>query len=442
MYMNFKYETEVALNKLIKIAFGSVIGTIIEYFDFLAAGTIAILVWPKLFFGPYGGIFGAISTFALGIIIRPIGAIIFGHLADKIGRRDSLAYAILIMGISTLVIGLLPVPTASTQAIIVVILILMRLLQGISIGAEFGTASTWIREYADKSKNRAFWASWVGFGVAIGTALAAGLVLGLQLYQGTSFFASGSYYAGWRIVFYTGFVAAVIGLIIRLKLDDSWIFEKLKIKNKILNYPSFAVLKEMPKQVLLMSTINAFFGALFYLVYVFGQSYMIGIGYQPIIVTEIIAIGALAMLFMIWIGSIIADKYGRKVPIIISITIVLIFSIPYFVVLNTLNPIFATLSVILMFSAGFGIGFGSVTSIYPEYFPTRYRASGANVSFQLSQIYGGGMAPIIASYIFGYVKAVAAYPYIATLTIFYATLAFLTMYIINETKQKNLENYE
>jgi len=440
--MNFEYETEVALNKLIKIAFGSVIGTIIEYFDFLAAGTIAILVWPKLFFGPYGGIFGAISTFALGIIIRPIGAIIFGHLADKIGRRDSLVYAILIMGISTLVIGLLPVPTASTQAIIVVILILMRLLQGISIGAEFGTASTWIREYADKSKNRAFWASWVGFGVAIGTALAAGLILDLQLYQGTSFFASGSYYAGWRIVFYTGFVAAVIGLIIRLKLDDSWIFEKLKIKNKILNYPSFAVLKEMPKQVLLMSTINAFFGALFYLVYVFGQSYMIGIGYQPIIVTEIIAIGALAMLFMIWIGSIIADKYGRKVPIIISITIVLIFSIPYFVVLNTLNPIFATLSVILMFSAGFGIGFGSVTSIYPEYFPTRYRASGANVSFQLSQIYGGGMAPIIASYIFGYVKAVAAYPYIATLTIFYTTLAFLTMYIINETKQKNLENYE
>lgn len=425
--------------EIAKVATGSIIGSIIEQYDFLVTGTIAGLVWGTLFFGPYGGIVGAISTYALGIMVRPIGATIFGQLADRIGRRDSMVYAIILMGISTLIIGLVPVGTGIVDAIAVGIILLMRVLQGISFGAEFGTASTWVAEYAAKSKRRAFWSGWVAFAVPFGLLLALGFVLVLENAQGTAFFESASYTAGWRILFYVGFIVAIIGLIIRLRLNDSAIFEKLRSSNKRLKYPALTVWKELPKKVLVTSLINGAFGAGFYLAFVFGNTYMTKIGFTAIHADEILLISAAAMFFFMLFGSFIADRIGRKLPIMISLTMLLIFAIPFFVLLNTLNFWLAVLAFVITWSVGYGLAYGALPAIYTEFFPTKYRASGASASYQFSQVYGGGFAPIIAVLIFAAVGTTAAYPYIAAITVVYTTMAVLAMFVLQETKSVDLE---
>lgn len=427
--------------QIAKVATGSIIGSIIEQYDFLVTGTIAGLVWGTLFFGPYGGIVGAISTYALGIMVRPIGATIFGQIADKSGRRNSMVYAIVLMGISTLIIGLVPVGVGLIDLIAVAVILLMRVFQGISFGAEFGTASTWVNEYAARSKNRVFWSGWVAFAVPIGITMATVFALMLEDYQGISFFESGSYYAGWRILFYIGFIVAIVGLIIRLKLDDSSIFEKFKKEKKTLKYPALTVWKELPKKVLVLSLINGAFGALFYLVFVFGETYMIGVGFSAIAATEIMVIGAVAMFFMMLFGTYLGGRYGRKLPVIVSLVIILIFSTPFFVILNTRSFIFSALAVILLYSGGFGIAYGALPALYTEYFPTKYRASGASASYQFSQVYGGGLAPIIAVYIFAAIGDVKAFPYIAAIAVFYATMAMVAMIILTDTKNVNLEKY-
>ena len=425
--------------EIAKVATGSIIGSIIEQYDFLVTGTIAGLVWGTLFFGPYGGIVGAISTYALGIMVRPIGATVFGQLADRIGRRDSMVYAIILMGISTLIIGLVPVGTGIIDAIAVGVILLMRVLQGISFCAEFGTASTWVAEYAAKSKRRAFWSGWVAFAVPFGLLLALGFVLVLENSQGLAFFESGSYTAGWRILFYVGFIVAIVGLIIRLRLDDSVIFEKLRGSKKTLKYPALTVWKELPKKVLVTSLINGAFGAGFFLAFVFGNEYMTKIGYSAIHADEVLLISAAFMFFFMLFGSFIADRVGRKLPIMISLTLLLIFAVPFFVLLNTLNFWLAVLAFVVTWSVGYGLAYGALPAIYTEFFPTKYRASGASASYQFSQVYGGGFAPILATVIFAAVGTTAAYPYIAGITVVYTTMAVLAMFVLQETKNVDLE---
>ena len=428
--------------QIAKVATGSIVGSIVEQYDFLVTGVIAGLVWGTLFFGPYGGIVGAISTYALGIMVRPIGATIFGHIADRVGRRDSMVYAIVLMGASTLIIGLVPVGVGLIDLIAVIIIIAMRIFQGISFGAEFGTASTWLNEYANKSKHRAFWSGWVAFAVPIGIVIATVAVLALELKQGLAFFESGSYLAGWRILFYIGFIVAIVGVVIRLTLDDSKLFEDFKRERKIIKHPSLRVWAELPKKVLVLSLVNGAFGALFFLVFVFGISYMTGIGFSSTSATEILIIGGVAMFFMMWFGTYLGDKYGRKLPVIVSLTLILMFAIPFFLMVDTLNFILASIAMIILFSAGFGIAYGSLPALYTEFFPTKYRASGASASYQFSQVYGGGLAPIIASFIFKSYPTVKAFPYIAGLTIVYITLGVLAMFAIKETKNIDLEKFE
>src|SRR5215472_2862768 len=158
--------------------FASIIGSVIEQYDFLVTGVIAATVWGGIFFKLPGlaAVAAAITVYGLGIIIRPIGAFIFGHIADRRGRKDAMVYALVLMGVSTLLIGLTPsYETAGAAA--PVLLILFRLAQGISFGAEFGTASTWVVEQAARSRHRAFWGAWVGFAIPIGLLLGFGSVI-------------------------------------------------------------------------------------------------------------------------------------------------------------------------------------------------------------------------------------------------------------------------
>lgn len=164
-----------------KVALASIVGSVIEQYDFLVTGVIAATIWGDVFFRlpKLAAAAAAISIYGIGIIIRPIGAYLFGHLADRYGRRDALVYALVLMGVSTLLIGL--TPSYDTIGVIApVLLILFRLAQGISFGAEFGTAATWVAEQAARSRFRAFWSAWVGFAIPIGLLLGFGSVISVK----------------------------------------------------------------------------------------------------------------------------------------------------------------------------------------------------------------------------------------------------------------------
>ena len=226
--------------QIFKVAFASIIGSVIEQYDFLVTGVIAATVWGGVFFKMPGlaAAAAAISVYGLGIMIRPLGAFIFGHIADRHGRRDAMVYALVLMGGSTLLIGLTP-GYDRVGALAPALLIVFRLLQGISFGAEFGTASTWVVEQAARSKYRAFWGAWVGMAIPIGLLLGFGSVILVR-----SLMTAEQYNAwGWRIFFFVGFLVAVVGVIIRTRTMDSFVFERHRTQVDLLRYPSARVLE-------------------------------------------------------------------------------------------------------------------------------------------------------------------------------------------------------
>src|SRR5580700_9391602 len=313
--------------QIFKVALASIIGSVIEQFDFLVTGVIAATVWGDIFFKLPGiaAVSAAIGVYGIGIIIRPIGAYIFGNIADRRGRKDALVYALVVMGVSTLLIGLTPTYD-SIGVIAPVLLILFRLFQGISFGAEFGTASTWVVEQAARSKFRAFWGAWVGFAIPIGLLLGFGSVIFVKSLMTPEDFVAW----GWRIFFIVGFLVAIVGLIIRTRTMDSFVFEQHKAQVTVLKYPASQVWREMPWTILRTSLVNAMFGGAFFLYFVFGTGYMKAVGYprnQP----EIIGlIAAAAMLIFMIIGSFMADYINRRTVLLISAGVLFVFALPYF----------------------------------------------------------------------------------------------------------------
>jgi MFS transporter, MHS family, shikimate and dehydroshikimate transport protein len=262
--------------QIFKVALASIVGSVIEQYDFLVTGVIAATVWGGVFFKLPGlaAVAAAIGVYGIGIIIRPIGAYIFGNLADRWGRKDTLVYALVLMGVSTLLIGLTPTYD-SIGVTAPVMLIVFRLIQGISFGAEFGTASTWVVEQAARSKYRAFWGAWVGFAIPIGLLLGFGSVIFVKSLMTSEDFVAW----GWRTFFFVGFLVAIVGIVIRRRTEDSFIFEQHKTRSAILDHPARQVWHDMLLTILRTSLVNAMFSGAFFLYFVFGTSYMKAAGF-------------------------------------------------------------------------------------------------------------------------------------------------------------------
>ncbi|HUC62152.1 MAG TPA: MFS transporter [Alphaproteobacteria bacterium] len=422
--------------QIYQVALASIVGSVIEQYDFLVTGVIAATLWGGIFFKLPGlaAVAAAIGVYGLGIIIRPVGAWIFGNIADRIGRRDAMVYALVLMGVSTLLIGLTPTYDSIGSAA-PILLIAFRLLQGISFGAEFGTASTWVVEQAARSKHRAFWGAWVGFAIPIGLLLGFGSVIFVKSLMTDAEFVAW----GWRIFFFVGFLVAIVGLVIRLRTQDSFVFEQHKAQVAILSYPANQVWREMPGRILRTSLVNAMFGGAFFLYFVFGTGYMKAVGFSA---TEAEIVGFIAagfMLVFMIIGSYLADLINRRTILLVAAIVFLVWAIPYFYLVNTGSFWLAVLAEIVGFGFVFGFGYGAIPTFYTENFPTRYRASGASAGYQISQVYGGGLIPIIAGLILKSYGIHRAYIYIGLLVMFYAVLAIFAILKTPETKGVNLE---
>jgi MFS family permease len=422
--------------QIYKVAVASIIGSIIEQYDFLITGVIAATIWGEVFFKlpSLAAIAAAIGVYGIGIIIRPVGAYIFGHLADRHGRKDALVNALVLMGASTLLIGLTP----SYDRIGVtapVLLIIFRLAQGISFGAEFGTASTWVIEQAARSSHRAFWSAWVGFAIPIGLLLGFGSVILVKSLMPPQAFVAW----GWRVLFLLGFVVAIVGIIIRTRTEDSFVFERHRLQQTVLDYPATQVWRDMPLTILRTSLVNAMFGGAFFLYFVFGTSYMKAVGFTASTPELIGLIAAAFMLVFMIIGSLLADMINRRAILLISAAVLFVFAIPYFHLVNTGSFLLATIGEIFGFGFVFGFGYGALPAFYTESFPTRYRASGASAGYQISQVYGGGLIPIVAGLILKSYGIHQAYLYIGLLIMVYAALAILAILYTPETKRISLE---
>jgi MFS family permease len=424
------------VNQIYKVALASIVGSVIEQYDFLVTGIIAATVWPDIFFKEPGvkSAALAITTYGLGIIIRPVGAFIFGYLADRHGRKDALVYALVLMGLSTLAIGLTPA-YATIGILAPMLLVVFRLLQGISFGAEFGTASTWVVEQAARSKYRAFWGAWVGFAIPIGLLLGFGSVILIKSLMSADSFNDW----GWRIFFVIGFLVAIVGLIIRTRTMDSFVFEQHKAQIAILQNPARQVWHDMPWTILRTSLVNAMFGGAFFLYFVFGTNYMKQVGFTGITPELIGLIAAVFMLGFMIIGSLLADIINRRTILLIAAVVFLVFAVPNFYMISTGNFWLATLADIIGFGFVFGFGYGAIPTFYTENFPTRYRASGASAGYQIAQVYGGGLIPIVAARLLETYGINKAYVYIGALVMCYAVAAIIAILRTPETKGKSLE---
>ena len=289
---------------------------------------------------------------------------------------------------------------------------------------------------AARSKYRAFWGAWVGFAIPLGLLLGFGSVIFVKSLMTPEAFTSW----GWRIFFVVGFLVAIVGLIIRTRTMDSFVFEQHKQQITILKYPASQVWREMPWTILRTSLVNAMFGGAFFLYFVFGTSYMKAIGFTGNQPEEIGLIAAGFMFIFMIFGSFMADYVNRRTVLLISAGVLFVFALPYFYLVNTGSFLLAAIAEVIGFGFVFGFGYGAIPTFYTENFPTRYRASGASAGYQVAQVYGGGLIPIVSGQILRAYGVHEAYLYIGLIVMFYAVMAIIAILRTPETKGASLEN--
>ena len=390
-------------NSLKRVAMATMIGTAIEYFDNYIYAMAAVLVFNHQFFhaaDPLSGQIAALSTLALTFIARPLGAVLFGHFGDRLGRKNTFVMSLLVMGISTVVIGLLP--TYDSIGIWATILLcLCRIGQGIGLGGEWGGAALVAIENAPEGK-RGWYGTFPQLGAPLGLLLANGVFLLITTLFGQAAMTDWA----WRIPFLSSFVLVAIGLYVRLKLTEATIFIAALNKPKPKALPMMEVIVTHFKPFFLGMLICIAGYVLFYIMIAFSQiyaksaptvseaGYAMGLGFSPQIFTALLMCSAISLAITIAISGKYIDIVGRRIWLIWTTFSVAIFglALPYFLDNGTTTSLFW----FLMIGMGLiGMGYGPLASFLPELFPTHARYSGASLTYNISGLFGASVAAII-----------------------------------------------
>jgi metabolite-proton symporter len=398
-------------SQLRKAIVASTIGTAIEWYDFFLYGTAAGLVFGKLYFPNEDALtatLAAFGTYFIGFLGRPIGAAIFGHYGDRIGRKATLIATLLCMGIATFLIAFVPT-YAEIGAWGAVILTVLRMLQGIGVGGEWGGSVLLAMEWSKSHGSRGLVASWPQFGVPCGLFLANLAVLAFSQLSGDQF-----YVWGWRIPFALSIVLVGVGLWIRLGILETPVFQQVVRDNKVEKAPIIEVFRKHPKQIALSALLRMAEQAPFYIFTAFIFAYAVGSLHMSrnLILTAVL-VAACVSFISIPLSGHISDRIGRRKMYLIGAATVGLFGFLYFAMVDSAIPSAVFIAIVLSLIPH-DMMYGPQAALIAEAFTPRLRYSGASLGYQLASVIAGGPAPLIATALFArYQSGFAISVYIA-----------------------------
>jgi MHS family shikimate/dehydroshikimate transporter-like MFS transporter len=381
------------------IVFASCLGTVIEWYDFLIYATAAALVFNKAFFptfDPLAGTLAALGSYAVGFLARPLGGALFGHFGDRLGRKSMLVLTLFIMGLSTFCIGLLP--TYATIGVLApILLILLRIIQGIGLGGEWGGASLMVLEHAP-SDRRGFYTSFVQIGFPVGLVLAT-LVFALVTKLPDADFAA----YGWRIPFLVSIVLLAIGTFVRSRVPETPVFEGLKTQGGLSNNPVGEAVSQNGKSFLIAVGLKLSEVSWVYMLTVFVVVFATSkLGLPKQLMLDAVMVAALLELISLPLFGWLSDRIGRRPLYILGALFTIAFAFPLFWMLESRSEALIFAAIMIAMNFGHGMMFGPESCYFPELFGPRVRYSGASFGFQVSAAIGGGFAPIVATAMVGY----------------------------------------
>jgi MFS family permease len=383
--------------QLRKAVIASTIGTAIEWYDFFLYGIVAGLVFGKLYFPNQEQLtatLAAFSTFFIGFVGRPIGAAIFGHFGDRVGRKATLVATLLCTGIATFLIAF--VPTYDSIGIWgAVLLTLLRMVQGIGVGGEWGGSVLLTMEWSRDNGQRGLVAAWPQIGAPCGLFLANLAILASSTWSGDQFAVW-----GWRVPFAVSIVLVAIGLWIRLGVLETPIFEELVHKNKIERLPILEVIKKQPREILLSALLRTAQMAPFYVFTVFIFAYAVGTLHlsRDLILASVLAASCIQFISIPLFGH-ISDRIGRRNMYVVGVVLTGLFGFAYFGMIDTSLPTAVFIAIVLSLIPH-DMQWGPQAALIAEAFTPRLRYSGASLGFQLASLVAGGPAPLIATALF------------------------------------------
>jgi MFS family permease len=418
--------------QLRRAVIASTVGTTIEWYDFFLYSIVTGLVFAKLYFpksDPLVGTLEAFLIYAVGFVARPIGAAIFGHYGDRIGRKSTLIATLLLMGLATFAVAF--VPTYEQIGIWgAVLLTVLRFIQGLGVGGEWGGSVLMSMEWTKTNAHRGFAASWPQFGVPAGLFLANLAVLGFSAFSADQFLSW-----GWRVPFFLSIVLVAIGLYIRLRILETPVFARIVAEKRVERMPILEVIKRQPVQIILAAFARMAEQAPFYMftafVFTYGTTTLNAS--RDFLLVAVLAASVLSF-FTIPVAGHLSDVFGRRRMYLIGVVVMGIFGFIYYGLLDTANPMWIFAAIVLSL-VPHDLMYGPQAALIAESFTGRLRYSGASMGYQLASVIAGGPAPLIATALFAHYKSGYA---IAGYILVCAIVSFIAAAMLNDYTNKDI----
>ncbi|GAA1677414.1 MFS transporter [Citricoccus zhacaiensis] len=417
-----------------KVVAAGFIGTTVEYYDFFIYGTAAALVFPKIFFpalGDSAAVMASFATFGVAFLARPLGGIVFGHIGDRVGRKTTLVITMMLMGVATVMIGLLP--DGNTIGIWApMALITLRFAQGLAVGGEWASAALFVGEYAPKDKRALF-----ALAPTLGTS--TGLLLSTVTFLITGFTMSTETFEawGWRVPFLLSVVLVAVGMYVRLGISETPVFKEAAAKaaaKKATKTPLAQLFQHQTKEVLLAAGATIMWLSFFYIGAVYLTNYGTAVlGFSR---NEMLTVNLIGVMFNIGgsiLGAVLADRFGRRITIGAANLAAVGWAFAMFPLANSGNIVLMGVAVSVSLVI-VGVACGTTTALLPEIFATRYRSTGTGVSFNLGSVLGGAIPPIVAAPIFAATGSMGLTAMMAIL----AAISVVCVVFLRETKGLSL----
>ncbi|WP_455426491.1 MFS transporter [Dryocola sp. LX212] len=430
-------ETEsTPVNSRGKVVVASLVGTAIEFFDFYIYATAAVIVFPHIFFpqgDPTAATLQSLATFAIAFVARPIGSALFGHFGDRVGRKVTLVASLLTMGVSTVIIGLLP-GYETIGVLAPMLLALARFGQGLGLGGEWGGAALLATENAPKGK-RALYGSFPQLGAPIGFFFANGTFLLLSWLLTDEQFMSW----GWRVPFILSAVLVIIGLYVRVSLHETPVFAKIAKAGKQVKVPMGTLLSKHLKATILGTFIMLATYTLFYIMTVYSMTYStaaipVGLGFSRNDVLWMLMMAVIGFGVMVPIAGYLADAFGRRKCMIVITSLMIIFALCLFQPLLGSGSEALVMAFLLIGLSLMGLTFGPMGALLPELFPTEVRYTGASFSYNVASILGASVAPYIATWLQSNYGLFYVGVYLAGMSV----LTLIALLLTKETRHQSL----